>query len=263
MFTQGTILSLLGAAVCATAKTYTVPRSSGSIGQPEEAFASYSLEFASFPDFAGNKSVPNKYSANLLDNLGHLAGIKPYIRVGGNTQDYALYNASLKTSLVGIVDPDRSPDYPTTIHIGPSYFESYDTWRDVKFSHGFNMGLGGNRSEGWQTLVDTVPLVCKALSHGKLYTWEYGNEPDLFSTSSQGPVRPPTWNESTYVWQWHNATREIKKQVRKTCPDLAAKGEPRFMAPSNAGTSNALNATIAWEDGLNKNKDISYFSTHK
>lgn len=60
-------------------------------------------------------------------------GAKPYIRVGGNTQDYALYDASQSLSLVGKVDPNRSPDYPTTIHIGPAYFESYDTWPDVKF----------------------------------------------------------------------------------------------------------------------------------
>lgn len=263
MFTQSTVFGLLGAAAYATAEIYAVPRSSGSIGEPFDGYVSYSIEFSSFPEFAGNKSAPNLFSTNLIDNLGAIAGTKPYIRVGGNTQDFALYNASLETSLVGIVDPDKSPDYPTTIHIGPSYFESYHTWTGVKFSHGLNMGIGGNRSEGWQSLIDTVPLVCKALSKGNLYTWEYGNEPDLFSTSSQGAARPPTWNESTYVWQWHNATREIKKLVHKACPELAAKGQPKFMAPSNAGVGYDLNAALAWEYGLNKDKNIEYFSTHK
>jgi hypothetical protein len=211
----------------------------------------------------GNKSAPNSFSYNLINNLGALSGSKPYIRVGGNTQDYALYNASQKTSLVGIVDPSRSPDYPTTIHIGPSYFESYATWPGVKFSHGLNLGLGANRSEGWQTLVDTVPLACKALSHGNLYAWEYGNEPDLYSTSSQGPVRPSTWNESTYTWQWLNGTAEIKKQVQKYCPGLALLGEPKYLAPSYAGTGNHLKAPLAFQDGLDKNKNIQYFSTHK
>lgn len=86
-------------------------------------------------------------------------GSRPYIRVGGNTQDHALYDASLPHALKGTIDPKRSPDYPTTISIGPSYFQSYKTWNDTNFIHGFNFGLGGNSSEGWHTLVDTVPLV--------------------------------------------------------------------------------------------------------
>ena len=58
-------------------------------GVPLEAFVSFSIEFSSFPDFAGNLSHPNVFSNNLLNNLRDLSGTKPYIRVGGNTQDYA------------------------------------------------------------------------------------------------------------------------------------------------------------------------------
>lgn len=72
---------------------------------------SFSIEFASFPDFAGtsqgatyvaslrtikaelltnqsagNLSNPNTFSYNLLSNLGTLQGSYPIIRVGGNTQ---------------------------------------------------------------------------------------------------------------------------------------------------------------------------------
>ncbi|TQS33127.1 hypothetical protein Golomagni_06538, partial [Golovinomyces magnicellulatus] len=241
---------------------YPVPSKANAVGQPFDGFVSHSIEFSSFPEFAGNASHPNVFSYNLLKNLGKLMGSNPYIRVGGNTQDYALYNASQELALVGIVDPNRSPDYPTTIHIGKAYFESYRTWPGFKFSHGFNLGLGGNRSEGWQTLVDTVPIVCDTLSHGNLYTWEYGNEPDLFSTSAQGPVRPPNWDEQKYEWQWHNGTDEIKKQIYRHCPQLTVQGEPEFMAPSFAGITNHLNATLTWEKGLNKYNDIAYFSTH-
>ncbi|PKK52485.1 hypothetical protein CI102_3198 [Trichoderma harzianum] len=262
MLTKSALVTLLGAASSAAADVYTVPSQPNANGEPLDGFVSYSIEFASFPDFAGNKSSPNTFSYNLINNLGALQGHKPYIRVGGNTQDYALYNASQKASLIGIVDPSRSPDYPTTIHIGDAYFESYATWPGVQFSHGFNLGLGANRSEGWETLADTVPLACKALSHGNIYTWEYGNEPDLYSTSAQGPVRPSNWNESTYAWQWLNGTAEITKQVKKHCPTLALFGGPKFMAPSFAGTGNHLKAPLAFQDGLDKNKNIEYFSTH-
>ena len=179
--------------------------------------------------------------------------------MGGNTQDYALYNASLPYALEGTFDPARSNDYPTTITIGPSYFESYNTWKDVKFAHGFNLGLGGNRSSGWQTLLDTVPLACKALRGGKLYVWTYGNEPDLYSTSAQGPVRPPDWSESDYVAQWRNGTRAIKALLDEHCPELAY----GYMAPSFAGVANRLKAPAAWAAGLKDEKSIKFFSTHK
>ncbi|KAK4240871.1 hypothetical protein C8A03DRAFT_12841 [Achaetomium macrosporum] len=227
-----------------------------------DGFVSYSIEFSSFPDFAGNTSHPNIYSDTLLENIGRIIGTKPYIRVGGNTQDYALYDASLPYALNGTIDPARSPDYPTTITIGPSYFESYNTWRDVKFCHGFNLGLGGNRSSGWQTLLDTVPLACKALGRRQLYLWEYGNEPDLYSTSAQGPVRPSDWNEATYVSQWHNGTRTIKALLKEHCPELATDDVYGYMAPSFAGVGNRLKAPAAWAAGLNEDKSIKLFSTH-
>jgi len=280
-----TLLSIVLNAAGLVAVRYTVDQSvAANAGEPYDGFVSYSIEFSSFPDFAGkttschracgcvtrsdaavlgNNSSPNTFSNNLLENIGNLIGTKPYIRVGGNTQDYALYNASLPYALNGTVDPERSPDYPTTIHIGPSYFESYNTWPNVKFSHGFNLGLGDNNSVGWQTLVDTVPLACKALGHDKLYLWEYGNEPDLFSTSSQGPVRPGSWNESTYVDQWLNGTREIKAQLQKYCPDLDSKTEYGFLGLSFAGTGNRLKAPLTWQDGINRNNDIKLISTHK
>ncbi|KAH6853357.1 hypothetical protein B0I37DRAFT_409532 [Chaetomium sp. MPI-CAGE-AT-0009] len=227
-----------------------------------DGYVSYSIEFSSFPEFAGNNTHPNTFSDTLLDNIGHILGHKPYIRVGGNTQDYALYDASLPYALNGTFDPARSEDYPTTITIGPSYFEAYNTWKDVKYYHGFNLGLGGNRSSGWQTLLDTVPLACKALSGGKLYVWGYGNEPDLYSTSAQGPVRPSSWSEEAYVSQWHNGTRQIKALIKEHCPELADEGSYGYMAPSFAGVGNHLKAEAAWAAGLNDDKNVKLFSTH-
>ena len=211
----------------------------------------------------GNLTYSDPFSYNLLKNIGNLLGAMPYIRVGGLTQDFALYNASLKTATNGTYDPDISCDYPSTLYIGPSFFESYETWPGVKYSHGFNLALGANSSEGWQALVDTIPLACKALAHGKLYAWEYGNEPNNYASRTQGDVRPPTWNESTYVWQWLNGTDEIRRQVQKHCPDLAFNDRLEFLAPSYDDRVEALNSTIVWEDGLDTRRDISVYAVHK
>jgi hypothetical protein len=169
----------------------------------------------------------------------------------------------LKTAINGTFNLQRSADYPTTIFIGPSYFESYSTWPNTRFSHGFNLGLGGNNSVGWETLLDTVPLACKALSNGKLLMWEYGNEPDLYSTSAQGPVRPPSWNESQYVSQWLNGTRAIKAQLTKYCPDMVSNESYGYLAPSFAGTNNHLKPLLTWQDGLDQDQDIKLISSHK
>ncbi|KAK8851504.1 glycoside hydrolase family 79 protein [Apiospora arundinis] len=230
-------------------------------GTPLDGFISYSIEFASFPEFAGNKSSPNQFSDNLLNNIGYLQGDKPYIRVGGNTQDYAIYNANLTVALNGTVNVTRSPDYPTTIEIGPSFFESYSTWPNVKFSHGFNMG-GNNNSRVQDTLTQTAELACKALGTDKLYVWEYGNEADLFATSAQGPVRPPNYNETDYVNEWLDGTAVIKSVIQKNCPDLASINTYKYMAPSFAGVDNHLKAPIAWADGLDNTQNIKYFSSH-
>lgn len=173
--------------------------------------------------------------------------------MGGNTQDFALYDSSQSEGLIGIYSSDES-DYPTTVTIGDAFFESYQTWDGVKFSHGFNMALGGSTAKGWQTLVDTAPLACKALSGGKLYTWEYGNEPDLYSPS----VRPDDWDNSDYVDQWQNGTSQIKQQVNQHCGDLSTK----FMAPSFAGVGNELDASTV-VDGIDANGALDFFSTHK
>ena len=221
-----------------------------------------SLEFSSFPDFAGNLSNPNTFSNNLLDNLGHFTGIKPYIRVGGNTQDYAVFNKSLNTALVGVVDPAKSPDYPTTITIGPKYFESYLTWPNTNFIHGFD--LGRNISSARQGLIDSVPYACKALSGGKLAYWELGNEPDLYKTSAQGPVRPASWNERDYVSEWLHWTRKIRQALALACPDLAIDQKYKYYAPSFAGTGgNSLDPVTTWEDDLYTDKDIAIISSHK
>lgn len=258
------LLSLAGAAAAAGARRAVAPLSispsppSSASAPIPSSFVSYSIEFAFFPDFAGNSSSPNEFSYNLLKNLGNFQGSTPIIRVGGNTQDYYLLNTSQPEALLGTFNFNRSRDYPTTITIGPSFFESYETWPGVKFTHGFNLAKSNN-TVGIDSLLTSVPLACKALQ-GKLLDWELGNEPDLFPTSSQGPVRPRTWHESDYVTEWLNLTSQIRN-ILATNPACAGLTHD-FIAPSFAGTSNFLNPIVTWRDGLDADKDISLISSH-
>ncbi|CAL5866154.1 uncharacterized protein PFLUO_LOCUS361 [Penicillium psychrofluorescens] len=242
----------------AIAVTKEAPQEAGdSILQP---FVSFSIEFAFFPDYAGNKSNPNDFSNNLLDNLASLQGIKPYIRVGGNTQDFALYDPNLKTSTNGTIVPAKSTDYPYLLSIGPSFFESYATWPNTKFSHGFN--LAKNTTAAMESLLATVPLACKALGDGKLMHWELGNEPDLFSTSGVFSPRPKNWNESDYVDNWLTKERAIKQKMAHACPEMATDSAYTYLAPSFAGVDNSLDPVKTWRDGLDSDKNIRLNSVH-
>ncbi|RAK86834.1 beta-glucuronidase [Aspergillus costaricaensis CBS 115574] len=267
-----TLLSLLLGAAHSIAARPTFPddeRSSSSsislsASVPDDAalpvlhpFVSFSIEFAFFPDFAGNLSHPNLFSNHLLDNLAKLQGAKPYIRVGGNTQDFALYDPNLRAATNATYITSISTDYPLILSFGPAFFESYFTWPDTKFIHGFN--LGKNSSTDIELMLESVPVACKALEGGKLAYWELGNEPDLYKTSAQGIRRPANWTEQDYVNEWLNKTARIEKRLVKACPELA---DSKYIAPSFAGVTNSLNPVVTWEKGLDNSRNIALNSEH-
>ena len=169
-----------------------------------------------------------------------------------------MFNSSQEEALIGIVVPAKSADYPSIITIGPSYFESYQTWPGARFIHGFNLGKNG--SDAIASRLATVPYVCKALEGGRLLHWQLGNEPDLFKTSS---VRPSNWTEQDYINEWLNGTRGIREVMQQTCPDLASDDNYTYYAPSFAGTNNSLDPIVTWQDGLDADNDIAFIDSHK
>lgn len=76
-------------------------------------------------------------------------------------------------------------------------------------------------------------------------------------------MRPSNWNEATYVSQWLNGTRAIKSLLRENCPELATGDAYGYLAPGFAGVGNHLKAPATWTAGLDADKDIKLFDTHK
>ncbi|GME26055.1 putative glycoside hydrolase family 79 protein [Neofusicoccum parvum] len=227
-----------------------------------EAFVSYAFEFSSFPDFAGNStSGPNLFSDQLLNNIGNITGTKPYIRVGGNTQDYAVYDPSLPVALVGVIDPERQPNYPTNVTVGPSFFESYATWPGARYVHGFNLARS-NGTYGDEDLLGPVEPACRALGiDDRLLYWEVGNEVDVYNRG-RFAVRPPGWDEADYVAEWLNATRRVRARMGEACPELATDERFKLWAPSYGGTDNGLDAVRPWQDGIDADGNVVEVSMH-
>ena len=238
----------------------------------QEAFVSFAIEFFFFPDYAGmtllrwdihlltlvgNLSSPNTFSDNLLNNIGNLSGTKPFIRVGGNSADYAIYEPSIPTATRATWrKTENNGISPQDIQVGQSFFEGYSSWPGVKYIHGLNLKNASNSVVGWHSLLSEVSVACKALSGGKLLWWEYGNEPDYY------PRPPSQWNDDSFVSIWGNGTTAIRQQLSHTCPDMASDDAYGYVGPSLAETK-ALPPLGLLQSGLNTNDSIKQYTMHQ
>lgn len=78
----------------------------------------------------------------------------------------------------------------------------------------------------------------------------------------RGHPRWPTWGPKDFVPEWLNGTREIRKQMKKHCPELSAKYRG-FMAPSYDDRVDELRALDVWNLGLDNCGNINTYSVHK
>ena len=214
---------ILGAASVASAwpaqnpsTTVSIPASApAGAGVPLDNFVSFSIEFSYFPDYAGNTSNPNIFSNNLLENIKAYSGSKPYIRVGGSSQDNALF-VPTQTQGAILTFASATADQPSNLTYGPSFFQSYHTWPQTTFTHGLNLKY--NTTAAHQALLASIPYACASL-RGQLLTWELGNEPDLYTAYLGSPIsRPASYNEAAYVSEWLNLTQSIRTCLLYTSP---------------------------------------------
>ncbi|KAF4552916.1 Beta-glucuronidase-like protein [Elsinoe fawcettii] len=228
-------------------------------GRPWPDFVSYSIELSSLFDFAGNVSAPNTYSLNLLENIARFTGTKSVIRVGGATQDRTIFDVNQKEGYIGTIIPAISPDFPGRITIGPSFFESYQTWPGYTFTHGLNYG---NLAVLNATLA-SIPYACRSIP--SLLAFEYGNEPDLYILFRLRNTS--TWNDATYVSEWTRTLQQVQTVARSSCPrqfreSLSLYG-PTFagLFPGDLNNLTALSPSNSWSLGL-FHSPITYLATH-
>ena len=88
MASRSLLLAVLAQQVVGQGQPLAVPYSpSADASEPvPKDVSSFSIEFSSLVDYAGNTSHPNEFSLNLLSNLRDVTGTFPRIRVGGTTQ---------------------------------------------------------------------------------------------------------------------------------------------------------------------------------
>jgi hypothetical protein len=178
--------------------------------------------------------------------------VRPTIRVGGSSQDRVGYNSELETA----VDLDGNGDIPSSLEIGPTFFESFKTFSDTRFIYGLNMKRSVQDSDDYDNMLDTVAAACSSLSNDNLLAWAYGNEPNLYGFDD--------WEPTDYTEAWLEAMNDIKEVLKDECPDLASDENFGFLTPSVSSLwSGHVNIPDILEDGINDDNVVFYLGTHK
>lgn len=136
-------------------------------------------------DYAGNNTHPNKFSYQMMKNLGDIRGGYPIIRAGGSTQSRALYYAN-QTEAVNLTFTNPGDDQPSALTIGPAWMQSFQ-----QFPEGTKYIFGLNFYDN-QTGLDQTVLEARAAWDAlgsNIYAFEIGNEVDGTSCEAPGPRR--------------------------------------------------------------------------
>ncbi|KAH0602496.1 uncharacterized protein H6S33_008577 [Morchella sextelata] len=138
------------------------------------------------------------------------------------TREYAFYDPLISRAINNTF-PTATSDQPTTVTIGPSFFESFQIFPNTRYIQGFNQGKNGTATI--TSLLHQADLACYAIG-SNLHLWEPGNENDL----APGSYWPANWTLADYMAEWREKTASVVKQLQESCPGV----ETRFLGPSFA-----------------------------
>ncbi len=239
MFSRRNILAASAAlpfagskAVAATAITISVDAGqTGTIIPPDYMGLGFEVSSVAVP---GLLSAGNGAYVRLIRNLGR----RGVIRIGGNTSDYARYEAN--------GSPVSSPrgsviTYASLVELRGflDALSGQGGWRLI-----WGLNLGANQLDNAVEEARAVASVMGANGKERLIAFEVGNEPDLFGRAGH---RPADYNYDA----WLKDFRRYKAAVRAAVP-----GAP-FAGPDLAGAADWMPRFARDEGG-----DIALLSAH-
>lgn len=224
------------------------------------SYAGFGIEPSNLFSFTGNEG-PNNFSINLMQNLADFSGAPPHIRLGGNTQDYMLFNGSFEDY--------RVMDNPNSVAqgaiaadhmiIGPAYFRALERFpKDTPVTFGLNLAY---QASDWQDkIVDMAQAAVDGMKNVKLYSFEVGNEPDLWT---ENLFRAGVWTGQTYTDEFFARAEVVYKNVLQPAGIPSAFFEPPATA-STIGTT--FEIKMLTDHGIleeyNGNKYVSTWNQH-
>jgi hypothetical protein len=216
----------------------------GASNYMDPSFAGFGIEPSNLLSFTG-RNDPNKFSIQLLQNLADYSGAPAHIRLGGNTQDYMVWDgsdtqhgwrANKNSHSQGAIAAD-------SMIIGPGYFQALDRFpKDTPVTFGLNMAY---MDDDWaDRIVNLAQGAVNGMKNVKLYSFEVGNEPDLWL---QNMFRAAPWNGKTYTTQFLDRAEVVCNRVLKPSNLPCAFFEPPATA-STIGTTFEISQLV--QDGI-------------
>ncbi|KAI4866949.1 glycoside hydrolase superfamily [Hypoxylon rubiginosum] len=195
------------------------------------AFAGFGIESSNLFSFTG-AAEPNNFTLNLLNNLASYAGKPPHVRIGGNTQDYMIFDET-QNNWTWTNNPSATGSglfKPDSMLIGPRFFETANRLpKGTTVTWGLNLAYQQpDYIERITAMAEQVLSNCPNLN---VTSFEIGNEPDLYL---QNGFRTGQWGGQAYTQQWLDRASAIHAQVL----------EPRGDIPSSFFEAAATASTI-------------------
>lgn len=233
---------------------------SGASDYLDPSYAGFGIEPSNLFSFTGAAST-NTFSVQLLQNLADYSGGPPHLRIGGNTQDYMIYNAS-NEQFAWVANKDSTAQgaiAADSMIIGPNYFAALDRFpKDSPITFGLNMAY---MASDWEDHISAMAQgAVDGMKNVKLYSFEVGNEPDLWLENS---FRSAPWTGQTYTTQFLDRCSTVYDRVLKN----ASLPSSFFEAPATASTiGTTFEISQLVNDGLmngeNGNKFLATWNQH-
>lgn len=190
------------------------PAASGISQVLSPSYAGLGIEPSNLFSFTG-KDTPNQLSINLLQHLTNYSGAPPHLRLGGNTGDHMVWDASYDAFNLG-KNPNQEETGPTPADgsvFGPGYLEALE-----RFPKGmpitFQLNMAYDEGDYLDRIDEAAAAVVDGLNNTSLYSFEIGNEPDLYLQGWQ-LQRNGTWNGQIYTQQWLARAESVCNNVLK------------------------------------------------
>ena len=226
----------------------------------DASFAGFGIEPSNLFSFTGG-DTPNTFSIQLLQNLADYSGAPPHIRLGGNTQDYMLYESDY-TDIAWKKNPSSMAQgniAADSMIIGPGYFQALNRFpTGTPVTYGLNLAY---MEDDWEDrIVAAAQGAVSGMTNVKLYSFEVGNEPDLWL---QNTFRTAPWNGQVYTTQFLDRAEAVYNRVLQPAGMPSAFFEPSATA-STIGTTFEISQLVSdgMMEGRNGNNYVTVWNQH-
>ncbi|KAI0181616.1 glycoside hydrolase superfamily [Hypoxylon sp. FL1284] len=195
----------------------------------DPAFAGFGIESSNLFSFTGG-AEPNALTLKLLNNLASYAGKPPHIRIGGNTQDYMVFDeAQNDWSWNKNPSPAASNGQADSMVIGPRFFEAANRLpKGTEVTWGLNLAY--QEDDYLDRITNMAEQVLSRSPNLTITSFEIGNEPDLYL---QNGFRTGSWGGAAYTRQWLDRASAIRQRVLAQHPGVP---DAFFEAAATAST---------------------------